>query len=347
MGRHGTRLERAAVAAAPRALPAVALFALSSVPARALPPQDPNNIVTIQAENDAVTTLSGTSDQYYTSGLRVAWTSATDDYGVARPIQDLGHTIWGDGVQRVSIGLDQSIFTPRDTQISPPDPDDRPYAADLILTVRLLTDKDTSRSFVGVDVGVLGPYAQGEEVQNGFHGLIGDTGNRGWDYQLPNSPVFQLEAGRVWRLPLASLYGIDADALPQAYGEAGSLRDALLLGGQFRVGQGLTADYGVPRIEPGNNGLDAYVRVRPVSWYVFGGVDGQAVAFDETIDGSTFRDPSRHADRIWDVGEFAAGAAVIWRGVRLSYSQNWQTQEFRGARSGLFSFGSAALSFKF
>lgn len=320
---------------------------LGAVRAFALPPQDPNNIVTIQVENDAVSTLMGTSDQYYTSGLHVAWTSATDDYGVARPIQDFGHAIWGAGVQRVSIGLDQSIFTPHDTQISPPDPDDRPYAADLIATIRLITDKDTSRSFVGFDFGVVGPYAQGEEVQNGFHDLIGDTRNQGWDYQLPNSPVFQLEAGRIWRLPIAEIYGIEADTLPQVYGEAGSLRDALLLGGQVRIGQGLTADYGVPRIEPGMSGLDAYVRVRPISWYVFGGVDGQAVAFDETIAGSTFRDPSRHADEIWDVGEFEAGAAVIWRGVRLSYSQTWQTQEFRGARSGLFNFGSAALSFKF
>ena len=326
---------------------ALPLAAASLGTARATPPQDPNSIVTVQVENDAVSTFGETSDQYYTSGLHVAWTSPTDDYGVARPIQDLGHTIWGPGVQRVSIGLDQSIFTPHDTQISPPDPFDRPYAADLVATIRLLTDTDTARSFVGFDFGVLGPYAQGEEVQNGFHDLIGDHRNQGWDYQLPNSPVFQLEAGRIWRFPLLTVYGISADALPQAYGEAGSLRDAALLGGQFRIGQGLSADYGVPRITSGMDGLDAYVRVQPVTWYVFGGVDGQAVAFDETIDGSTFRSDSRHADRIWDVGEFEAGAAVIWRGVRLSYSQTWQTQEFNGARSGLFNFGSAALSFKF
>ncbi len=327
--------------------PAAVLGALSTAPARALPPEDPNNIITIQGENDAVSTLRGTSDQYYTSGLHVGWTSATDDYGVARPFQDLGHTIWGAGVQRVSISLDQSIFTPHDTQISPPDPDDRPYAADLLLNFRLITDKDTSRSFVGVGIGVLGPYAQGEEIQNGFHDLIGDTPNKGWDYQLPNSPVFQLEAGRIWRFPLVNLYGIESDVLPQVYGVAGSLRDEAMIGGQFRIGQGLASDYGVPRIAPGMNGLDAYVRVRPIAWYVFGGADGQAVGFDETIQGSTFRDDSRHADKIWDVGEFEAGAAVIWRGVRLSYSQTWQTQEFVGARSGLFNFGSAALSFKF
>ncbi len=322
-------------------------LALSTVSAQAVPPQDPNAIFTIQGENDAVSTLKGTSDQYYTAGQRLGFTTGTDDYGVAKPIQDFGHMIWGDGVQRVSIDLSQSIFTPHNTQISPPNPDDRPYAADLVAGIRLLTDKDTSRSFVGFDFGVFGPYAQGEEVQNGFHDLIGDSRNKGWDYQLPNSPVFQLEAGRIWRLPIAKLYDVSADVLPQASATVGSLRDEVLLGGQVRIGQGLDADYGVSRIDPGMDGLDAYVRRRPVTWYFFGGVDGQAVAFDETIDGSTFRDRSRHADRIWDVGEIEAGAAIIYRGVRLSYSQTWQTQEFVGARSGLFNFGSAALSFKF
>ncbi len=324
-----------------------AALALVPLTARATPPQDPNAIFTIQGENDAVSTLKGTSDQYYTAGQRIDFTTGTDDYGVAKPIQALGHFFWGDGVQRVSIGLVQSIFTPHDTQISPPNPDDRPYAADLLATFRLITDKDDSRSFIGFDAGVLGPYAQGEEVQNGFHGLIGDTGNKGWDYQLPNSPVFQVDAGRIWRFPVFEAYGISTDVLPEASGVAGSLRDEVLLGGVVRIGQGLDADYGVARIEPGMSGLDAYVRRRPVTWYFFGGADGQAVAFDETIDGSTFRKPSVHADRIWDVGELEGGAAVIYRGVKLSYTQTWQTQEFVGARSGLFNFGSAALSFKF
>ena len=86
-------------------VPIAAIALLAPVGARALPPEDPNSIITIQGENDAVSTLSGTSDQYYTSGLHVAWTSPTDDAGVARPIQDLGHLVWGAGVARVVISL--------------------------------------------------------------------------------------------------------------------------------------------------------------------------------------------------------------------------------------------------
>ena len=82
-----------------RVAAAVALsLAAQPIAARAEPPQDPNAIFTIQIENDAVSTLKGTSDQYYTSGERLGFTTGTDDYGVAKPIQALGHFIWGEGV---------------------------------------------------------------------------------------------------------------------------------------------------------------------------------------------------------------------------------------------------------
>ena len=60
------------------------------------------------------------------------------------------------------------------------------------LSSQLLTDKDNSRSILGLSVGVIGPGAVGEEIQNGFHHLIGDTTNKGWGYQLKNEPAFEL-----------------------------------------------------------------------------------------------------------------------------------------------------------
>ena len=114
----------------------------------------------------------------------------------------------------------------------------------------------------------------------------------------------------------------------------------------FRFGQGLDSDYGVARIMPGLNGTDAYTPTRPFVWYVFGGVDGQAVGTDITLNGDNFRS-SRNIAPKWDVGELEAGAAIIFRGVRLTYSQTWQTQEFRTQKGGLFNFGSLTASVRF
>lgn len=321
------------------------LAAAVCAPAHATPLQDPYGTWTIQGENDAVSTLKGTSDQYYTSGLRLNWTSGTDNQPA--PIETINHAIMGAGVTRISMGLQQLIFTPENTQISTPSPRDRPYASLLLGTINLINDTDLSRSVFGIQVGVMGPAGLGEKLQNGFHGAIGDTRNLGWHHQLQNQPIFQVQAGRTWRFPLADVFGISMDMLPAASAAIGDYRIYGSVADTFRIGQGLNSDFGTPTIGPGTDGTDAYRLTRPVSWYVFGNVTGYAVGYDATLQGNTIRSNSPHVPVNWDVGEIHAGLAIMWHGMRLSYSQVWQTQEFKGARSGLFNYGSLALSAKF
>ena len=75
--------------------------------------------------------------------------------------------------------------------------------------------------------------------------------------------------------------------------------------------------------------------------------DGQLVAHDEFLDGSTFGSSNAHVSKKWYVGELMAGVGVIWHGVRITYTQTWQTEEFHGQKGGLFNFGSLALSTRF
>ena len=304
---------------------------------------DPYGIYTIQGENDAVSTQKGTSDRYYTSGLRLGWTSPEDILPAG--LDNLGHVVMGQGRQRIALGLQQSIYTPDNTQIALPPTRSRPYAGVLIGTATLINDTALSRSTFGIQAGVLGPWALGRQVQNGFHDIIGDTENRGWDTQRSNQPIFQVDASRTWRLPVIGAYGIGVDVLPAVSAEIGNLRDSVMLGSTLRIGQGLDSDFGVSRISPGLSGGDAYRNTRTFAWYAFAGVDGQAVGYDALLDGSTtdYARPSK----IWDVGEMQAGLALLYHGVRLSYTQTWQTQEFRGQKAGLFNFGSLALSAKF
>jgi hypothetical protein len=316
----------------------------AALPARAAQPLDQASILTFQVENDAVSTFKGTSDQYYTSGLRLGWTSGQD---AVDPVAAWGRAIWGDGTTRLSLDISQSLFTPRDTQLDPPNPADRPYAGELIFTAGLVHDTAWTRDIVSVSLGVVGPSALGEQLQNGFHSVIGDTANRGWHYQIGDQPAFEFLGQRTWRFPVADLGIMDMDVLPAATAGIGDVRDYLQLGGVLRVGQGLASDFGSARIEPGLNGADAYTAVQPFSWYGFAGVDGQAVGYDVTLDGSTFRNHSPSVPKIWDVGEMEAGVAILAYGLRITYTQTWQTQEFRGAKSGLFNFGSLALSTKF
>lgn len=311
----------------------------------AVPKQDPYSTLTLQWENDAASTLRGTSDQYYTNGLRIGWTSPTDR--LPKPVADVNEFLLGKGMQRIHWGLQQSIFTPQDTQARERLPHDRPYAGVLLTTLNLISDTDNTRSVFGIQAGVMGPGALGRQVQNGFHSIIGDHKNRGWHNQLRNMPVFQVQIGRTWRFPVGHAGPVDFDFLPSANGAAGDYKIYGQIGTLFRLGQGLDSDFGPSRIGSGNDGTDAYVGTRFVNWYVFGGVDGQAIAYNSTLQGDPTKSHAQHVSKKWDMGEILAGAAVIVKGYKIAYTQTWQTQEFKGQRSGLFNYGSVSVSFKF
>lgn len=318
------------------------LAALAAATAAAADPvPDPNSTISIQWENNA--TRPG-SDNYYTNGGRVAYTSPTGE--VAAPLASLGHSLFGEGQQRFALELSQYIFTPLQNQVATPPPSDRPYAAILMGTLSLIQDTDTTRNALALGLGVIGPDALGKEVQNGFHSLIGDHPVRGWSTQLGNQPVIQLTADRTWRMPLGGIGGLETDVLPSVTVAAGTFRIYAQAGGTIRLGQGLQSDFGAPRIRPGLTGTDAYVQTQPLAWYIFAGVDGQAVAWDETLDGLPFAS-SRHVSRIPFVGEFQAGFTVMAWGARFTAMQVLQSDEFRGQRNGLFQFSSASVSVKF
>ena len=314
-------------------------------PALALPPSDPASIVTIQLENDAVTTYHGTSDQYYTAGQRLSYTSGTERLPAF--LTDFGRTVWGDGVQRISIDLSQSIFTPRNTQARVPNPADRPYAGWLHADAALIHDTENTRSILDVSLGVVGPAALGRQVQNGFHSIIGDNPNLGWYSQIRDEPAVEFLVQQTYRVPITQRFGLEVDALPALTAGLGTVRDYAQAGVSFRLGQGLGSDFGAPRLQPGLSGGDAYTPIRSFAWYLFAGADAQAIGRDVFLDGSTSRQNSPHVTKRVLLGEAQAGAALMLYGVRVTYTQVFQTPSFSRQRSGLFNFGSLAVSARF
>jgi hypothetical protein len=322
----------------------VALMLGMTTLAQAAPPLAPGSIWTISGENDSVSTTPGGSDRYYTSGLRLGWTSGTDQ--VPAFASDLAATVWGDGVTRVSVDINQQIFTPGNTDLLHPNPRDRPVAAFLGGTFSLLQDTERSRSVLAATVGMIGPSALGRQVQNGFHELIHERINKGWGAQLPDSPALELVAERTWRLRLVEAGGLETDLLPSVTAGIGTVRDYVQTGAILRLGQGLGADFGVSRMRPGLTGGDAYAVQDGTPWYAFAGFDGQVVARDAFLDGDLWR-RSAHVQHEWLLGEMQAGVAVIWHDTRLSYTQTWQTASFKGQKRGLFNFGSLTASMRF
>jgi hypothetical protein len=321
----------------------IAILMLSAAVARAQPAPDPAAIWTLQDENASIS-ASSLTDRYYVNGLKLGWTSPTDR--VPDFLASLGRTLWGDGQQRIGFSLSQQIYTPANTSLVIPDPHDRPYAGLLLGNFSLLNDTEDSRSVLDLSLGVVGPGSGAEQLQNGFHNLIGQTHPAGWNGQIQNTAAVELLHERTWRLPIGTISGLETDALPALTIGLGDVRDYAQVGVTFRLGQGLNSDFGVPRVRPGLSGGDVFVPTRPFAWYVFAGVDGQAVAYDILLENNPFRG-GPHVSTVWDVGELQAGFAVMAYGLRLTFAYVVQTQEFNGQTGGLHQFGSAAISIRF
>ncbi|HBK09039.1 MAG TPA: DUF2219 domain-containing protein [Acetobacteraceae bacterium] len=321
----------------------VAVLAIPSIAARAQQAADPSSIWTIQDENASV--LAGNPpDRLYVNGLRLGWTSPTGH--VPDFLANLGRALWDGGQQRVGFDLTQQIYTPIGTTASVPSPYDRPYAGVLLGNFSLMSDTEDTRSVLSLSLGVVGPAAGAETVQNGFHDIIGQAHINGWGSQIQNTPAVEILHERTWRLPIGTVAGLETDALPSLTIGLGDLRDYIQTGVTFRFGQGLASDFGVPRVRPGLSGGDVFMPTRPFAWYIFAGVDGQAVGYDLLLQSHPFRG-GPHVSTIWDVAEMQGGFAVMAYGMRLTFAYVAQTPEFNGQSGGMHQFGSAALSFRF
>jgi hypothetical protein len=305
-------------------------------PAAALAQTDTASVWTLQDENAALS-AQRPRDHFYTNGLRLGWAS---------PEVLVPSLPFGDGPSRLALSLFHRIDTPADTGAHRPAPHDEPYAGVLMGEAGLITDTDTMRIMTTLGLGIAGPSAGGQSVQNWFHTVIGHPCAQGWHGQIPDTPIVEITREWTLRRPLGTFGSLQADILPAFSLGLGTLRDDIQLGATVRIGQGLDADFGVARPRFGLNGGDVFRPVRPFGWYVFAGLDEQAVGYDLLLQGSPFR-RGPHVSALPAVGEAQAGFAVIAYGMRLTATYVLQTPEFRGQTGGLHQFASVSLSVRF
>jgi len=313
---------------------------------------------TLLEENDS---LYFNSDKHYTQGVRLSFLSpvlqpdgwADDIFQFASNIP----TVFANGAQsqrRVSWFVGQSIFTPKNIGIKPPDSHDRPYAGWLYAGPSLLQETDGYQlENFEIELGVIGPGAFGRQVQNDFHQLIGVHQAAGWSNQIQNEPGGVLAYDRLWRFGVPFLNwttdGVEngVDIVPQVGGAVGNVFDYAQIGAQIRIGHHLETDYGPIRIRPSISGTDYFDGTHlgdDIGWYIFAGAGGRAVARNIFLDGNSFR-TSAHVEHKTFVGDLQAGLSLYWSDrLRADFSAVRRTDEFVGQRAPDV-IGTAALAF--
>ena len=304
----------------------------------------------VQWENDRI----ANTDRHYTNGFRLSWVSGARDND-PRWVKDVLEALYPFAnlrQGRVGAAFGQSIFTPENTVTSALVTDDRPYAGWLYgaISVHAETNRQPisatdTLDTVELNLGIVGPWALGRQVQNGVHDLINVGRSNGWGHQLDNEPGVMLIGERRWRPAPWKFFGLEAGAIPHIGGSVGNVMTFASAGAILRIGQNLDVDYGPPLIRPSLSGLAAVEKRSGLAWYAFAGVQGRGVAHDIFLDGNTFAS-SHSVDKRPLVGDAQLGIAFIYEGVRLAVTQIFRTREFDGQRQA-DRFGAISLSANF
>ena len=313
--------------------------------------------VSIYSENDKY--FAGT-DEYYTNGFKLSFLTGDLRDFTSEPVpapvrilaRDLGRFTEPNAAYKLGLSIGQNIYTPKNTSTLASQPNDRPYAAWLYLGVAFqnyLPERLTPGGLYvaprldifEVTVGTVGPAALGREVQNKFHDLIQVDHVQGWSNQIHNEPGVNIVFERKYRFSTeGAKNGLGVDFIPHAGFSLGNIFTYANLGFEVRAGWRLPADFGTNLIRPSGDSNST----RPV-WnvFIFGAVDGRAVARDITLDGNTcHKGPS--IEKEVAVGDSQHGMALGVRHFQVTYSQVLRTREFEGQQKA-FVFGSISATF--
>jgi len=310
---------------------------------------DYRNNITLFWEND----IFAKSDRDYTNGLRLTWSRHLRSVGqkinpdtfLDTPlIRNLPHAGDPETNLGVSLAIGHSIYTPRDTSRSELIPEDRPYAGYLYVGLGWHASRDTRLSMWELQLGVVGPWALGEQMQNTAHRFDGSDVADGWENQLNNEPAFLLIYDTKWR---GNGWGMGL--IPNVGGRLGTIAIDAAAGTEFRFGWRLPDNFGSCPIQSGCDSNHLSTRgfnIRsPYGTHLFVGIREHVVLRDIFLDGNTFSS-SHNVDKKTFFTEASAGIAFHYMQFRAIYAYIWRSRQFEQQDRGQI-FGSFKISYDY
>jgi len=250
---------------------------------------------------------------------------------------------------KFSYGFGQNTYTPDDLAEPELIEDDQPYAGWLYLDFGLESEVKSASGDIryldnfGLQLGVVGPLSGAEQLQRFSHDVLNATDPVGWDNQLDNEPGINLFYSRQWTgiqrfaLPIEDgPSSLDLDLTPEIGAAVGNIYTLAGGGLMLRLGKFPENDHGPPSIRPSFPGSDDFPRVDGWSGYIFGSVEGRAVARNIFLDGNSFDDDSPSVDKNTLVGEARLGVNLIYSNLRVAYQHVFRSQEFEGQEPQIY-----------
>jgi len=294
--------------------------------------------LTFVEENDTFNIAdSHDTDRDYTQGIAAALTLTDEDTpGWARAAAGAIPLFAKEGPVHLGLIAGQDIYTPRDRYATAPIPDDRPYAGWLYggaaVQVPVL-DADPIRrrdrlDHLEIDLGVVGPPAGGEAVQNWWHRLFDLPQTRGWGNQVGGTVGAVAAWETRWRLAAGDLgHDFGWDLLPKAQVRLGNVHTDGTVGFLARIGWRQPRNFGPMALD--SHGLVRGAAPDGAFFSLHVGFEARAVAYDVFLDGGG-GSPSVTPVRFPEV--VTVGLEHGWGPFTFVFEQHFASPEFKERR---------------
>lgn len=249
-------------------------------------------------ENDSRNIGGPGSDQAYSNGFKFSYSYTEDSVpGWAEStVKKIDYFNTKLNETKVNFGLSvaQQLYTPANVGSTQFIPDDRRYAGWTYLGFSSQIKTESRADLFELDLGIIGPSALGEQVQNNFHRAIGTATAEGWANQMSDEPTIQLSYQQKLRFyEISNKSGKYFDAIPYYGAGFGNVHMGVHAGGLVRAGLHLPDDFGPSRLSAsdGESFISEKADNKTVlkNIYAFAGARGNAIFHDIFLDGNTFR----------------------------------------------------------
>lgn len=269
------------------------------------------------------------TDYYYTQGITLEYVNPSLQ---KIPVSKLLVRPSGTGVQ---YGITANIFgyTPTSIQSNDILYGDRPFSSCISLKFFAAASDSVKKQRIStaLNIGIIGPAAQGEEIQTGIHRWLKNVLPRGWQYQVKNDIILNYQLTYEKNL----LYAQHAFLINAVAGaNIGTLNDNANAGLNFMAGHF-------------NNPYESVQKgKKKIEYYFYGQSRLNTIGYDASLQGGIFNHSSPYTIAAGDISRitFQADAGIVFnfRKLYLCYSQSYLTREFNTGlyhRWGGISFG--------
>ncbi len=279
-------------------------------------------------END----LFSTTDSQYSSGEKFSLL-----YHVANPsnpLYDLLYLNYGKYDAYVSFSLVNQIYTPADLTASELIVDDRPYAGWTYLEYGVHKSSRENLRSLYLQVGMVGPASEAEDIQKGIHEITGSAPPMGWPNQLENELGLNLTYVHKWRFVPEPIGSIESSFIPFVQGDLGNVSIKAMAGAGMRFGWNIPKDFGVTTLDAGGEVgilvLDECENMNKKDWSFSFNLTGygSTIARDIFLDGNTFKD-SHSVEKENFVAYLGFGFTARYKSFVLDFIQTKSTPKFK------------------